>query len=363
MKKYIKDRLKLLLLLIMAFCTSPFAYGQVTVDAKVDSIAIFIGQQAHLDLEVSASKGQKIEFPLYDSLRQIVPGIEVLGSSDADTTYLNEGKRILVHKSYTITSFDTALYRISPMKVKVDGRTYESKSSILKVLTFDVDTLHPENIYGMKDTMSPPFDWNEWRPVVWCSLLIVVFTLILLYVIARMNDNKPIIRRIKNKLRLPAHKAAMQKIEKIKDDKVWQSEDSKEYYTRLTDTLREYIRERYGFNAMEMTSAEIIERLQAENDPSALNELNELFSTADLVKFAKYTTLINENDRNLVTAIEYINKTKKEETEQEQPKEIVVVEPRSLQTKRILTYSLIVLGILLMCVVAYLIYKIILLNI
>ena len=35
-----------------------------------------------------------------------------------------------------------------------------------------------------------------------------------------------------------------------------------------------------------------------------------LFQTADLVKFAKYNTLINENDANLVNAIEFINQTK-----------------------------------------------------
>ena len=80
---------------------------------------------------------------------------------------------------------------------------------------------------------------------------------------------------------------------------------------------------------MEMTSSEIIEHLQAENDEEALHELRELFQTADLVKFAKYTTLINENDRNLVTAVEYINQTKIEEEVKPQPTEIVVEEKRS----------------------------------
>lgn len=44
------------------------------------------------------------------------------------------------------------------------------------------------------------------------------------------------------------------------------SEDQKAYYTLLTDVLRKYIKERFGFNAMEMTSSEIITRLQNEND-------------------------------------------------------------------------------------------------
>ena len=88
------------------------------------------------------------------------------------------------------------------------------------------------------------------------------------------------------------------------------SEDQKTYYTLLTDVLRKYIKARFGFNAMEMTSSEIISRLRQENDEKMIDELKELFMTADLVKFAKYSTLINENDANLVNAIDFINTTK-----------------------------------------------------
>ena len=61
----------------------------------------------------------------------------------------------------------------------------------------------------------------------------------------------------------------------------------------------------------------------------------ELFRTADLVKFAKHTPLMNENDANLVNAIDFINDTKEKEDEnaKPQPTEITVVEKRSLRTK------------------------------
>ena len=339
------------------------AMAQVNVEAKIDSIAIFIGEQTQIHLNVTADKGTVVEMPVFDSLQQITPGIEVLSSTEPDTQWINDNKRFTLSKSYTVTSFDTTLYRIPPMKVKVGDKIYESKSMALKVLTFEVDTLHPEQIAGMKPVMTPPFDWNEWKGVVWGSLLVVILTILLRYVAARLNDNRPIIKRIKLKPHIPPHKAAMQKIEKIREEKMWQSEDSKEYYTRLTDTLRQYINERYGFNAMEMTSGEIIERLQQIDDPMAIDELNELFTTADLVKFAKYSTLVNENDRNLVTAIEFINTTKKEEKEQQQPTEIVVVEKRSSIIKRVLVISIIVAALVLTCVAGYITYRIILLNI
>ena len=152
-------------------------------------------------------------------------------------------------------------------------------------------------------------------------------------------------------------------IELIKDEKIWQSEDSKEYYTMLTDTLRQYIKERYGFNALEMTSFEIIHKLQEVNDETAIAELRELFQTADLVKFAKYSTLINENDRNLVSAIEYINQTKLEEPEEKpQPEVVVVEEKRSKVAKWVLTASIVVVGLMLLAVLAYVAYRVYMLT-
>ena len=79
----------------------------------------------------------------------------------------------------------------------------------------------------------------------------------------------------------------------------------------LTDTLRQYIKERFGFNSLEMTTDQIIEHLQAAGDRKMIDELRQLFQTADLVKFAKYSTQLNENDMNLVKAVNFIDETKK----------------------------------------------------
>lgn len=67
----------------------------------------------------------------------------------------------------------------------------------------------------------------------------------------------------------------MKEIEQIKADKMVSSENQKEYYTKLTDTLRRYIEERYKFSAMEMTSSEIIERLTRDGDQKSLDELRQ----------------------------------------------------------------------------------------
>lgn len=315
-----------LLLLLAAPCR---LNAQVSVEARIESLQLFIGQQTGITLDVSCDAGLPIDLPAYQPGQMIADGIEVVSMAEADTVKLNEGKRITVSQRYVITSFDVeplkdTLFNIPPFKVTVDGKEYESKNLALKVYSVPVDTLHTDQYFGPKDVMNAPFAWKDWRWVVWGSLLFLLLVVCIVVLAISLHTGKPIIRIIRRKVKLPAHKVALNEIEKIKAERTWAKEDSKEYYTQLTDTLRTYIHDRYGFNAMEMTSNEIVERLTQENDEETLRELRELFQTADLVKFAKMTTLINENDANLMTALEYINQTKQEVDPNQQPEEIII---------------------------------------
>ena len=211
---------------------------------------------------------------------------------------------MLITQEYTVTSFDSALYYLPPMEVLVDNKAYRSKALALKVYSMNVplDPENPEQFFGPKTVMQPPFVWEDWYGIITCGILLIPIALLLIYLIMRICDNKPIIRKVKVEPKLPPHQMAMKEIERIKGEKVWQKGQPKEYYTELTDTLRTYIKERFGFNALEMTSSEIIEKLLEMQDKEAIADLRSLFETADLVKFAKHNPLMNENDANLSTA-------------------------------------------------------------
>lgn len=203
----------------------------------------------------------------------------------------------------------------------------------MKVLGVEVDTTNVDQFFDPKDVQDNPFLWSDWSMIFWMSLLMLLFIVMFFLLYLQFRANKPINISIKVVKRLLPHQKAMKEIELIKADRMVQSENQKEYYTKLTDTLRKYIRERYGFNAMEMTSGEIIERLMASHDRAAIEELKELFNTADLVKFAKYSTLINENDKNLVSAIEFINSTKVENQPSEEIVKPYLTEDEKLSVK------------------------------
>ncbi len=348
--------------LIVLIASVIHASAQVSVEARIDSIEMFVGQQVHVTLTANAQENAKIEFPQFKPTQYITPGVEVLASKELDKRDLDNGF-VARSMEYTLTSFDDTLYYLPPMVVKIDGKAYKSKSLALKVLTIEVDTTHVDQFFGPKDVQDNPFLWSEWRLPFWLSVLMLVLLALSYYLYLRLRDNKPIIKTIRIVKRLLPHQKAMKEIEQIKADKMVTSENSKEYYTKLTDTLRKYIEERYGFNAMEMTSSEIIEKLMAIQDESALSELRHLFLTADLVKFAKYSTLINENDANLVNAIEFINQTKQENVPVEetiQP-QLTEEDQRSQKARRVLKTAIWAIFIVCGLLFAYVMYMLYLL--
>ena len=315
-----------LLILTAAFLGS---YAQqVSVESKIDSIQILIGQQAHLTVSVTTSKGAKVVFPHFKRAQYMVPGVEVLEVSNGDTSMIDG--QMSVSKTFTLTSFDERLYAIPGMKVKVNGKAYTSNQLALKVLTCDVDTLHPEKFFPPKDVQDNPFQWSEWSPLFWLSVVVMLLTLGFAYLFIRLKQNKPIVMHIRVVKKVPAHQRALGEIDRLKNESFTTSDEQKLYYTQLTDTLRRYIKERFGFNAMEMTSSEILQHLQEAGDEKMIDELRELFFTADLVKFAKYSSLLNEKDMNLVNAINFIDQTKRDE----QPTEEKIVPKLSDDEKK-----------------------------
>lgn len=327
MNRYLSLRNKTLSI-IMLLCASVMPLSaQVEVSAKMDSLELAIGEQTGITLDVTCNKGQKLQMPQMKVGEELVPNVEIISLSRPDTTLLNEGKRMEVTQQLVVTAWDSAFYYLPPFEITVDGKAYKTKHLALKVYPVEpLDTLHLDQFFPPYGYMEPEFSWEDWQGAIWCSFLFVLLFIVAYILYDRARKGKPIVRIIHRKKRLPPHQVAISEIERIKSNRSLADGDSKEYYTLLTNTLRTYIQSRYGFSAMEMTSAEIIDRLMQENDEESLRELRDIFNTADLVKFAKYTTLINENDANLVAAVEYINQTKQEEDPNAKPEPEIIKE-------------------------------------
>ena len=339
-------------LLIVLIASVLRCLAQSSVTAKIEPIEMMIGEQATVTLTVQTADDAKVDWPTFQPRQMLVPGVEVLNTQrTSDHTMI-----------ITLTSFDGNLYHLPPFKVKINGKEQQSADLALKVVEIEVDTTQLNKFFPPKDVQDNPFLWSDWSLSFWLSVLLLVLIALCGYLYLRLRDNKPIISHIKIVKRLLPHQKAMKEIEQIKADRMVASENAKEYYTKLTDTLRKYIEERYGFSAMEMTSSEIIERLTAAGDQQSLDELRQLFTTADLVKFAKYSTMINENDANLVSAIDFINQTKLENQPVEEVQKPVLSEAdqRSQKERRVLKmviWGIVAVAVLLFCYIVYSVWQ------
>lgn len=352
---FIHDMKKFVAAILLMMASS--SVSAQTVEQKLDSLQLLIGQQTALHLTVSANRGQKIVMPSFKPSQQVVPGVEVVSQSQGDTVDVGDN-RIQVKRDYILTSFDEKVYVIPALNVQVDGKPYHGNQLALKVLTVPVDTIHPNQFYPPKTVQDNPFLWSEWSGLFWLSVLVVILLGAIFYLTIRLKQNKPIITRIRIVKRVPAHEKALSEINLIKKNRTESQETQKEYYTRLTNTLREYIVNRFGFNAMEMTSGEIIDRLQATGDSKMIDELKQLFRTADLVKFAKYESLINENDANLVNAINFIDQTKTDEkpVEEKIAPQLSAHDKKSQSQRKLIKTLLWSISFVIIVIIAYMAY-------
>ena len=340
-----------IIVLLLVFSVGSAISQNVVLNAGIDTFQMMIGEQTRIKLELSVDTGYNVTMP--EPGKEIMPGIELLEKKREVKSL--DGRRRQYIDEYLITSFDSTLYSIPPFKVLVDSNEYLSNALALAVYTVPIDTANLQNICGPKEVWDVELTWEEYRDSVHLGIIVLFLALALVWVVVRFVKNKPIIRIVKIKPKLPSHIAALNRIEDIKNEEALRSDGNvKEYYTRLTDVLREYMHDRFGFNASEMTTGEILESLRSIDNNENISELKEILQTADLVKFAKLHPTVNENNLNMSNAIEYVNVTKNIEEEKQEPTEKRIVNQRSLFEKRLLVVSIVVIVLLLTAMIALL---------
>ncbi len=307
--------LKKIFLLVALSClfTGALQAQQVVVKATIDSTSILIGEQTLIRLEVAGNKNKPLQLPVYSPSDTIIKGIEVLEMFKPDTTDLGN-ERIRINQNYMVTSFDSALYLIPSFKVISGDDTTYSNTLGLKVASLQVDTVSAKFI-PIKDVISPKFVLTDFLPDYWywwlAGLIAIAAAAFILY---RIYSKKSLVPFKKEEPLLPPHVRAINSLDAVKAEKLWQQGRIKEYHSMITDILRTYIEERFNTPAMEMTSGEILAKIRRMNEADSVYEnLKQILQLADFVKFAKYQPLPDENELSLINSYLFVNQTKVEE--------------------------------------------------
>ena len=104
------------------------------------------------------------------------------------------------------------------------------------------------------------------------------------------------------------YERASEALETLRESRLWQAGKVKEYHTELTDIVRRFIEETTDIRATEMTSDETVEAVESGKWKVESALLRSMFTTADLVKFAKSEPLPHEHEASLKAAVEFVNR-------------------------------------------------------
>lgn len=295
--------------------------------ATLDSTHILIGDQVNLHLEITYSNDNKISFPKPgDYLGAFV---EIIERSSIDTVKLDDVTTRL-SQDYIVTSFDTGQHVIPRFYFQFENDLISDSVStnklLLNVYTIPkIDSLITtlKSPIDIKTPIETPITFKEVAPWLLGTILGLGLIFLIFYAIKKRKNNQPIFSA-PPKPKEPAHIIALRRLDKVKEEKIWQQGLIKQYYTEVTDAIREYIENRFEIQALEQTSDEIIESFKQRG--SIINEntfvnLQKFLKNADLVKFAKYSPLPDENNLTLVDAYFFVNETKLEVSQAPQNEE------------------------------------------
>ena len=283
----------------------------LVVSAAIDSTTLFIGDQTDLHLQATCEVGEQVQFPVLDE--QLIPGIEIVDKTIIDTTTLKDG-RVQYNQYVTLTSFEDSLFYIEPLSFVSGDQTIQSEALTLNVVQpFEMDTADM-TITDIKDVYAGPIWW--WGIFRWVLLALGIVGVsvggyyLITYLRGRFGKREGEVQTPVEPLR-PAEEVALEKLDIIREQKIWQSGQLKEYHTQLTDVVREYIARRFEVSSTEQTSDETLRAMRPllSEKKELFEQLRKMLTLADLVKFAKWTATPDENELSLRNAYTFVKET------------------------------------------------------
>ncbi len=316
--------------LLLASAVAP---AQVSLTARIDSVEVMQGGLRLIEVEVvqpasvagswgvdlltRAAKGpdgaaspKNVSRPV-----ELAPGVELHTKGMPDTTVLGND-RLQINRQMLIQPFDSGDVVIPGLEFIVGQDTFRSNPVALKVYTPDeqVDTM--TTVHDMMDTVAAPRHFWDWVPGWiadwwWLYLLciVVIAGAATAWYVYHRGGLKVLVKPAPKPM--PPYEKAISQLEVLRNRKLCEKGQEKEFYTELTEILRQYLEGRFGINAMEMTTTQIKAAVKANSTTRDMSaQMNQILEMADFVKFAKMRPMPEDNVRTFNHAIGFVENTK-----------------------------------------------------
>lgn len=311
------NRTLFLFFLFILFIATGFrsnAQSDVKLSAKIDATKITVGDQARLFIE--AQYNQMHEKLQWAVLPDTFNHLEIVEKGKIDT--VKQGDVITLKQRLLVTGFDSGAYTIPSFLFSVipnSGSSYtlQTDSFMLSVSTVPVDTT--KGYYGIKGIMAVK---SSWRDYIWFFVGAAVFIILIIFVVQYfLRNRKAAMPEIKPSAPAESlHDRYMRLLGALDQKQLWQQNQVKEYYVQLTDLVRDYIEKRFQTPAMELTTDELLDKVNRRSDMQPYYRiLATILRTGDLAKFAKAQPLQHEHIETMESAKQFIAATKPELTE------------------------------------------------
>lgn len=324
MTKSIRTLFASLLVMLSVFLPASASASALSVKAKLDSVQILMGKMTMLRMEVVQNNNVKGEFDIFrtsppDGIVAVCgDSVELRTSIKRDTLDLGSG-RIQINYAVPVQAFDSGFYQL-PEFVYIAGRD-SARSNVVSLKVVPVNVTADAKISGYADVMGPA-ESNIFDHVP--DFIVDYWWIILLIIIVIAGTVLLMIRYRKKGSLLPKkpepspYVVAVENLNRLRARKLWEQGLEREYFTELTEILRVYLAKRFGINAMEMTTRQIIDKLSSDVRIKDKREyVRQVLDMADFVKFAAVRPLPDDNVKSFDNVMKFVEETKPEEKEEE----------------------------------------------
>jgi len=328
--------LRYIIICVSALLVGGMAVAQSTptITSHISADTVMIGDRVTLTIEVDADVMQHIVFPTFDftqnapeGAEQQEPSIEVINNFAPDTIS-KEGRRIRLRKRYEMAVYDEGIYKLGRAQAlyldkNIVDRLFAEREEELFVKTFQIDSTMT-TVRDLKPQKTLKLRFAEFGGYLGIALAVALLLAGVIYLLVRYlhKRGKHLSDLFKPAPPVPAHIVAIEALEKLRNEKLWQNNKHKLYYSGLSDILRTYLAGRFEVGAMEMTTDEIAEALrEVDIEHKSKMDLLSVLRDADLVKFAKATPEANDNELAYDKAFYFVENTKPVEVVEEEEDE------------------------------------------
>lgn len=323
-----KIRKSVLMCLGMLLVTTGIAEAQETrVITTIEPSSIVIGEQAKMTVSIVYPVGTRAEIVLPKDT--LVTGVEILSVSMVDSVTETDKLNRIVY-DVVLTSFDSATYVLRNIQAMVGSTLVQEETPpSLIVNTVPVDIDHPNQYADIKGTWKPDFVWTDYLLYLYILLGLIAVGVLTYFLVKYLRQPKEKRSAVAPEPALDPYEEAIMGMRQLKSEELWEKNQIKEYYTRMTDILRHYLWRVYGMETAERTSTEILETFNTLVGRDRMYiELKKILQTADLAKFAQYRASSDENVSLMSAAVAFIEENKPQEKEEEKSEDSIRVEDR-----------------------------------